>query len=254
MKIFDAHFHVIDDRFHLEENNGFLPAPFTYEDYNQHISEMKLDIDGGAIISGSFQGFDTAYLKILDEISQKYPDRKYVAIANVKTDASDNLIQELASKGVAGARFNLFRGNDASVSEIVSFSQRAFKLAGWTIEIQVSPNQLELLSAKLTKIPKLSIDHVGLRKASIPYLYRLADKGVKIKASGFGRLDFDPWPVLKKINAINNTALMFGTDMPGTRVKKVFSMDDINRFNNLFSEADQKRILHDNAYQWYIGN
>ena len=31
--IFDAHCHIIDSRFPLVPNNGYLPEPFTVEDY-----------------------------------------------------------------------------------------------------------------------------------------------------------------------------------------------------------------------------
>lgn len=252
MKLFDAHFHVIDTRFHLEANNGFIPDAFPFASYENLLTSMALKVDGGAIISGSFQGYDTGYLQILKELTAQYPDRKYVAIANVKTTASDADILALAQRGVAGARFNLFRGNGASVTAIADFAQRAYEVAGWTIELQVNPQQLADMVPVLTQIPRLSIDHVGMRKVSIPTLYELADKGVKIKASGFGRLDFDPWPVLVKLNDIDPTTLMFGSDIPGTRVAHKFEKADIAHFKSLFDDAAQQRILHDNAYDWYI--
>lgn len=59
-RIFDAHLHVIDPRFPLILNKGFLPDPFTAEDYLKKTS--SLDVVGGAVVSGSFQGFDQDYL------------------------------------------------------------------------------------------------------------------------------------------------------------------------------------------------
>ena len=54
--LFDAHLHVIDPRFPLIGNDGYLPPPFTVEDYRVRTS--ALGVTGGAVVSGSFQGFD----------------------------------------------------------------------------------------------------------------------------------------------------------------------------------------------------
>ena len=54
--VFDAHLHIIDPKHPLVENNGYLPDPFTVEDYLMRIS--GLGIAGGAVVAGSFQGFD----------------------------------------------------------------------------------------------------------------------------------------------------------------------------------------------------
>jgi hypothetical protein len=49
---FDAHFHIIDPRFPLEENQGFLPDAFTCQDYLKRTK--KWNVIGGAVVSGSF--------------------------------------------------------------------------------------------------------------------------------------------------------------------------------------------------------
>jgi predicted TIM-barrel fold metal-dependent hydrolase len=61
MNIFDAHFHIIDPRFPLVPNGGFLPEPFTCDDYLERT--RSLHIVGGAVVSGSFQAFDQRYLE-----------------------------------------------------------------------------------------------------------------------------------------------------------------------------------------------
>lgn len=33
LRVFDSHLHVIDPRFPLAENEGFLPPPFSVDDY-----------------------------------------------------------------------------------------------------------------------------------------------------------------------------------------------------------------------------
>ena len=59
-KIFDSHLHIIDKQFPLLANNGYLPDEFTVEQYLQSTSDYQLQ--GGAIVSGSFQAFDQSYL------------------------------------------------------------------------------------------------------------------------------------------------------------------------------------------------
>ena len=59
-KMFDSHFHIIDKRFPLVPNNGYVPEEFTCEDYLKKTSAYELC--GGAVVSGSFQAFDQSYL------------------------------------------------------------------------------------------------------------------------------------------------------------------------------------------------
>ncbi len=48
MKIFDSHFHIIDPKYPLFENNGYLPPKFTIENYLAEgcISNVFLIKDG----------------------------------------------------------------------------------------------------------------------------------------------------------------------------------------------------------------
>jgi len=69
--MFDAHFHIIDSNFPLIENNGYMPEPFTVSAYLEAIK--KYHFSGGAIVSGSFQGFDQGYLfSALEKLGQNY--------------------------------------------------------------------------------------------------------------------------------------------------------------------------------------
>lgn len=58
--MFDAHLHIIDPRFPLQENNGYLPSPFTVADYLHRVD--GLGVAGGAVVSGSFQDGDMTSL------------------------------------------------------------------------------------------------------------------------------------------------------------------------------------------------
>ena len=44
---------------------------------------------------------------------------------------------------------------------------------------------------QITGLPRVSIDHLGLSKAGMPALLKLAERGAQVKATGFGRVDFD---------------------------------------------------------------
>ena len=54
--MFDAHLHIIDPRFPLVENHGYLPEPFTIADYRRRTAH--LDVNGGAVVTASYQGTD----------------------------------------------------------------------------------------------------------------------------------------------------------------------------------------------------
>lgn len=67
MRIFDAHFHIIDFDFPNQENQGYTPPSYVVIDYRRETADFG--ILGGAIVSESFQGFDQGYLlKALDEL------------------------------------------------------------------------------------------------------------------------------------------------------------------------------------------
>ena len=58
--VFDAHLHIVDPRFPLVANEGYLPEPYRTADYRA--AAEPLGVVGGAIVSGSFQAFDQDYL------------------------------------------------------------------------------------------------------------------------------------------------------------------------------------------------
>ena len=63
--------------------------------------------------------------------------------------------------------------------------------------------------------------HVGF-----PTLLALAEQGVRVKASGFGRVNFDVGTAIKELYAANPDCLMFGTDLPSTRAARPYSDRD----------------------------
>ncbi|NER17575.1 amidohydrolase family protein [Spongiivirga citrea] len=245
MKIFDSHFHIINPKFQLVENNGYLPPEFTVDNYRKDIKDLK--IIGGAIVSGSFQMFDQEYLlEALNILGENY-----FGVANIPISLSSDKLNLLNKSNICAVRFNLKRGGSESLENLVELSNKLYDTYGWHTELYVDSNDLKELKPILEQIPKFSIDHLGLSKNGLMELYYWTEKGVKIKATGFGRLDFDPISVMKKIHSINPNALMFGTDLPSTRAKVPFTVKDLKLIKDNFSENEQKRIFYENATEWY---
>ncbi|WP_220181952.1 amidohydrolase [Rhodococcus sp. AG1013] len=97
--LFDAPFHVIDSRFPLFENNGFIPEVFTVAQYRDRTA--GLPVVGGAVVSGSVQRFDQSFL--LDALTQL--GRGFVGVTQVAHDLPDKEIITLAERRVRGVRF-----------------------------------------------------------------------------------------------------------------------------------------------------
>src|SRR5205814_616167 len=71
--------------------------------------------------------------------------------------------------------------------------------------------------ARVTRLPHVAIDHLGLTAAGLAAVLQLAERGHHVKATGFGRTDLDVPAALRAIAAVNPDALVFGTDLPSTR-------------------------------------
>lgn len=238
MPIFDAHFHVIDPRFPLVPNQGFLPEPFTVADYRARVA--ALDVVGGAVVSGSFQAYDQTYL--VDALRQLGPG--FYGVANVPPDITDREVLALAEAGVRAFRVNLFRGGDV---DKLALAPRLHDLAGWHLEVYLDGRDLPELAPRLRAAPRVVIDHLGLSQAGLPALLELVKEGTYVKASGFGRVQLDAFSAMRAISAINPGALVFGSDLPSTRAARAFEDADID----LVREAAGPRALYDNALALY---
>jgi predicted TIM-barrel fold metal-dependent hydrolase len=243
--MFDSHLHIIDPRFPLVPNNGYLPPAFTAENYREQAA--ALGIQGGAIVSGSFQAFDQGYL--LAALEALGPS--FVGVTQLPADTSDAQILELDRAGVRAVRFNLRRGGSEGVEHLERFARRVHTLAGWHVELYVDARDLPPLMDLLKRLPMVVIDHLGLSQEGLPALLALAAAGVHVKATGFGRLDFAPGPVLQAIAAANPEALLFGTDLPSTRAPRAFESADIELISQALGPALAAKALQDNALALY---
>ncbi|MFC4797795.1 amidohydrolase family protein [Neobacillus sp. GCM10023253] len=246
MKIFDSHLHIIDERFPLIPNQGYLPNYFSCDDYRKSVNQLS--VVGGAIVSGSFQGFDQSYL--IDAI--KTLGENFVGVTQLPYDTSDEEIIRLNQLGVKALRFNVNRGGSEDISRLDYFSRRVYELVNWHTEIYISSTQLPEVAAIIEKLPAVSVDHLGLSKDGFHHLLSLVDKGVKVKATGFGRIDLDPIGAIKSIYSLNPDALMFGTDLPSTRAKRPFELADVDLIIHNLDEEQAEKVLYKNALNWYL--
>ncbi|MNU06166.1 hypothetical protein D3C72_2512650 [compost metagenome] len=74
---------------------------------------------------------------------------------------------------------------------------------------------------------------------------------MRIKACGFGRVDFAVGPALKDIHAANPQALMFGSDLPSTRAPRPFEAADIDVVREALGEDGAELALWGNARAFY---
>ena len=245
MKIFDAHFHIIDKNFPLIKLNNYLPPEFTVDDYLE--KARNLEIGAGALIAGSFQGFEKEYmvsaLRLLGE--------NFAGIIQIPISASDEEMLELNGEGVRGVRFNIKAGGSEKLDNLEKLAHRVFDLCGWHVELHIKSSEIGSLFDILANLPSVSIDHLGYEESGFNTLLKLVKSGVKVKASGFGRVDFDVKTVLKEINTANPDALMFGTDLPSTRAPRPFLESDIDIIRENFDENTASKILYDNAAAFY---
>jgi predicted TIM-barrel fold metal-dependent hydrolase len=243
--LFDSHFHIIDSRFPLTPNNGYLPDDLTCADYRTQMA--RYDLLGGAIVSGSFQAFDQSYL--LDALHTLGPH--YVGVTQLPATVPDQEILDLDSAGVRGVRFNLKRGGSEDVRHLDAMARRVHELAGWHVELYVDSRELEGLFETLVSLPSVSIDHLGLSREGFGTLLKLAERGVRVKATGFGRVDFDVPPALRELFAANPQALMFGTDLPSTRAPRPYVDSDFQLVTDTLGDNAARAIFFDNAAEYY---
>lgn len=246
-QIFDAHFHLIPPHFPLIENQGFIPEYFSVKDYQNKLSNLQLNGIGGTIVSGSFQGYDQTYLKHTLSILPK----TYVGIAQVPLDITEDELQELNDSRVRGIRFNLFRGMTQDVAKMIELSQKVYEKYNWHTELYLDSRQINNLRPFLSQLPKFSIDHLGMYELSDEDLKWLVEQGAYFKATGFGRIHFEPLESMKKIMTLSPDKLIFGTDFPGTRARRPFEISDLDLIKDNFSIEEKNKILFENALEFY---
>jgi len=244
-KVFDSHCHIIDPRYPIIENQGYIPPPYTLNDYRQQT--VPLGVSSGAIVSGSFHGFDQSYLKATLAILGP----QWVGVTQVPNSITDQEVLELTNLRVRALRFNIFRGRVDSVDEILSFANRVHQLSNWHAEIYADAAALAPHVAKLSKLPKIVIDHLGMTEKGLPVLLDLVDAGACVKATGFGRVNMNVPKMLEAVARHSPNALVFGTDLPSTRAKRPFDVSDITLIKDVLGKSLSDLVFWNNPRNLY---
>nr|WP_272902546.1 amidohydrolase family protein [Brevibacterium daeguense] len=237
--------HIIDPSFPLIGNDGYLPPAFTVEQYRE--ATAGLEIAGGAVVSGSFQGFDQTFL--VDALTRLGPD--FVGVTQLPGSVTEQEILALDRAGVRAVRFNVRRGGSEVPKGLDRLSRRVHDTAGWHAELYIDSRSLPELEATIAALPAVSVDHLGLHSDGLPHLLRLVERGAKVKATGFGRIEVDPAEAISAILAVDPTALMIGTDLPSTRARRPFSPSDIELVRQVVPAEHLDGVLWANAADFY---
>jgi predicted TIM-barrel fold metal-dependent hydrolase len=243
--LFDTHFHIIDPRFPVMENQGFLPPTFTVDDYRARTA--GLGIRGGTVVAGSFQGTQTQYM--YDALEKLGPT--FVGVIQIPATVTDEEILKLNAAGVRAVRFNLYRGGSAGIEDLDRLARRVHDVAGWHAELYVDAATLEPILGTVANLPKVSIDHLGMTQAGLPNVIALAGRGAKVKATGFGRAEVDVAHALREIARENPDSLMFGSDLPSQRARRPFEPADVDLIAATLGDALARKALRDNAVSFY---
>ena len=244
-RLFDSHCHIIDHRFPIVPNQGYTPPNFPLEDY---LAQAKpLGVVAGAVVSGSFQANDQTYL--MDLLPKLGP--AWVGVTQIPNDYPDAEIARLDALGVRAVRFNVFRGRIDSVDDIVALATRCHSVVGWHSEIYADAAALKPHIDRLAKLPKLSIDHLGMNGEGLPVLLDLVAAGWKVKATGFGRVKMDVPKVLEAVAKKSPDALVFGTDIPSTRAARPFETADIDLIERVLGRELAQKAFWDNPLALY---
>ena len=243
--VFDTHFHIIDPRFPVMENQGFLPPVFTVDDYSARTA--GLGIAAGTVIAGSFQGTQTEYM--YDALAKF--GATFVGVIQVPATVTDEEILKLNAAGVRAVRFNLYRGGSAGIEDLDRLARRVHDVAGWHAELYVDASTLGPVMETVGNLPKVSIDHLGMTPGGLPHLLELAERGAKVKATGFGRTEVDVPSALRDLAHANPECLMFGSDLPSQRARRPFQPSDMDLIRDTLDGALASKVFYDNAAAFY---
>ena len=244
-RLFDSHCHIIDHRFPIVVNQGYTPPNFTLDEY---LAQARpLGVMAGAIVSGSFQANDQTYLMdVLPKLGAGW-----AGVTQIPSDYPDEGIARLDALGVRAARFNLFRGRIDNVDDIVAMANRIHSVAGWHAEMYADAAALRPHLGRLSKLPQLCIDHLGMTEGGVPVLLDLVAAGCKVKATGFGRVKLDVPKTLEAIARQDPSALVFGTDLPSTRAERPFQPSDIDLVEHVLGPELARKAFWDNPIALY---
>lgn len=182
----DCHMHIFDDRFPMSPTATLRPPAATVSTYKKF--QTTLGLGRSVVVQPSSYGVDNSCL--LDALQQFGTAARGVAVVNDKV--SDAELDQLASGGVRGIRFNLVQAGATSIEMLQPLAER---IAGrhWHVQVHCTPDTLAANGKLLAGLPvpvvldhmaRISQDQVGIHPAQRT-LFELLDTGktwVKLSA------------------------------------------------------------------------
>ena len=170
---FDSHFHVINDEFPLVASEGYLPPTFNASSYEQLLQRdyPDLRVSGGAIVSGSFQMYDQAYLEdALKTLNKSESGGGFVGVTQFDPQIPPSVeeLHRLDKLGVRAIRMNVNRGvypDIAMIKDISDYYHSDELGLKWHTEFYIDAKMLLEQTALMdlfVSLPRISVDHTGL--------------------------------------------------------------------------------------------
>jgi predicted TIM-barrel fold metal-dependent hydrolase len=185
----DAHLHIYDDRFEqaVDASAGLEKATVT----QYRLLQKRLGTSRAVIVTPRSYGTDNRVT--VDAIAQL--GLQYArGVAVLRSDASDQTMDELDRAGIRGLRFSLYTPKNAAASfEMVEPLAKRIVRLGWHLQLHWTADQFVQHKDMLERLPcPLVIDHMGrlpqplgIQHPAVSLINRLLDKGdTWIKLSG----------------------------------------------------------------------
>jgi len=256
----DCHAHIIDPvRFPFSDTPGYKPRPDeggTREEFCAVLD--RHGVNHGVLIQVSGYGTDNG--AILDAI-KTYPKR-FKAIVQIDPDTSDRKLEDLASAGAIGVRFNLVnREPDLLLRPEAPRLLQRLKALGWFAQIYADDAQW-LLAAPVLRASgiRVLVDHLGVRDISagigqkgFQAVLALGRDGLataklsslfRVSGSVTGFEDLDPF-VDELVRAFGVGGCIWGSDWPFINVPaRPKYADLITPLSRWFpDDGDRQRVL-----------
>ena len=187
--IFDAHFHIIDPRFPLVANDGYLPEAYTCGMYRE--AAQALGITGGAVVSGIVPGVRPDVPRRRAAHARAGFRRRH-AIAGHGDRPRDR-----GARPRGGARAPLQPstgrlGRDSRTLD--TFARRVHAVAGWHAELYVDARELATLHDTPGRAaPRSASTTSGSSREGFDNVLRLAERGVPRQGDGLRTRRLSTW-------------------------------------------------------------
>ncbi|MCM0034579.1 MAG: amidohydrolase family protein [Burkholderiaceae bacterium] len=266
MNACDAHLHIYDDRFPQAVDAAAGLALATVHQYQ--LLQKRLGTSRAVIVTPRSYGTDNRVT--VDAIAQLgLSNARGVAV--LRSDATDQTMDELDRAGIRGIRFSLYTPKNAAASfdMVESLANRIHRL-GWHLQLHWTADQFVEHAEMLWRLPcPLVLDHMGrlpqplgLHHPAVKLIEQLLNKGdTWIKLSGayldsqVGEAnDFsDVDAVARHWIAQAPDRLVWGSDWPHpTEAHKPDDAKMMDRLNTWTQDHDTiKKILVHNPAELY---